>query len=405
MPRNALSDEQLDALFDSTSDRQILSGPEIGRARQALGEAIVAGLEVNPGVEQRRRAPAGRARPLRARFLVFGAVACGLAGAGLVVAALLPGQSLRSVRVGPIAQTPAPASAATVLEGLARTAYREPSATLGKGQLEYVSTIQGITTGGFAADAQGQLVGIRFVQTFTVQTWGNVKGVRRDRQANFRERFFSAADRAIASSHGMTLAQLDNTDAGANDVDDLIYPARDPAGPSGLRVDPFYTWPTLPTQPVALLKALKRELEKEGPARPTAMGVFSLISNGLLFNATSPALRSALYKVLAHLPGVELLGDRRDPLGRRGVAIAIHGHRSPGFVTLFDPSTATELETEMVNRSPSRNPHIPTIPRGTAETYTVFIRRGIVNSISEIPGGGHISTRGVPTVTYETRTS
>ena len=403
MSRNGLSDEQLDALFDSTADRHVLSGPEVDQARSALGEAIVAELKVDAiGGFAHPKPVGGGSRRMRTRLVALSAVACCLAVAGLVVAALLPGQASRSIPIGPIA--PAPASAATILERLARTAYRQPGAELGKGQLEYVSTIQGITSGGFAPDSEGQLVGIRFLQTFTHQTWGNAKGIRRDRQEHIRERFFSAADRATARSHDMTLAQLDHTDQAAAALgDDEIYPARDPRGPSGSPRDLAYMWPTLPTRPAALLRVLKRELKGEG-GQTNAASLFNQISNGLLFNATSPALRSALYQVLAHLPGVELLGERRDPLGRRGVAIAIHGHRTPGYVTLFDPKTANELETEMVFRSPSRNAHIPTIPRGAPETYTVFIRRGIVNSITQLPGGGHISTRGASRIRYAKRT-
>jgi hypothetical protein len=133
----------------------------------------------------------------------------------------------------------------------------------------------------------------------------------------------------------------------------------------------------------------------------TSVSLFDAISNGFLFNATSPALRSALYEVLAHLPGVELLGRRRDPLGRLGIAIAIHGRRTSGFITLFDPATANELETEIVHRSPSRNAHIPTFPAGTPLTYTVFVSRGIVNSITQLPGGGHVSAKGASKVIYD----
>jgi hypothetical protein len=51
--------------------------------------------------------------------------------------------------------------------------------------------------------------------------------------------------------------------------------------------------------------------------------VFEVIADRLLFASTSPALRSALYRVIAHLPGVQLLGWQTDRLGRRGIAVAL----------------------------------------------------------------------------------
>ena len=66
----------------------------------------------------------------------------------------------------------------------------------------------------------------------------------------------------------------------------------------------------------------------------------------LLFESGSPALRAALYRVIAHLPGVKLLGARNDRIGRRGVAVAMtDGSRVAEEVVLFDPATSEVLET------------------------------------------------------------
>jgi hypothetical protein len=397
-----MSDEQLEALFDSlaVAERQMLLEREVDQALEAVGAAILAEARAASALQSEASVRV-RKRRRGERVFAIGAAACVLAVAGVSVSALLPGRASRTSPSGPVAPLgPASASAATVLEKAARTAARQPGPTLRPGELEYVKTIQGLTSGGYEADTTGQLVGIRFWQTDTLETWGNLKGVRRRRTDNIRERFFSATDQAIARAHHMTLAQLDHTDASAPDHYDMIYPAKDPEGPGVHPPDLFYSWPSLPTKPAALLAALKRQLRSaHGQATPVAL--FTLISNGPLFNATTPALRSALYEVLAHLPGVELLGQRRDPLGRLGIAIGIHGKRTSGLVTLFDPESAEELETEMVFRSPSRNMHIPTFPRGTPISYTVFISRGIVNSISQLPDGGHLSTKGASKVVYD----
>ena len=82
--------------------------------------------------------------------------------------------------------------------------------------------------------------------------------------------------------------------------------------------------------------------------------MFNVISNRLLFPSPSPSpsLRSALYRVIAPLPGVQLLGSRTDRVGRRGDAVTIS--------------------------------HVEV---GDEGTRTVFIQRGVVNSIHDLPGG------------------
>lgn len=63
------------------------------------------------------------------------------------------------------------------------------------------------------------------------------------------------------------------------------------------------------------------------------------------------------------------------------------GSRVAEGVVLFDPATSDVLETDVLAVTPS--PGRPSIPAGAVTQYTVFLRRGIVNSIRDLPGGGH----------------
>jgi hypothetical protein len=136
---------------------------------------------------------------------------------------------------------------------------------------------------------------------------------------------------------------------------------------------------SLPTEPAALLRALERDLRSPYLRKVTPSAVFFEASR-LLFESGSPALRAALYRVIARLPGVKLLGARTHRIRRRGVAVAMtDGARVAEGVVLFDPATSEVLETDVLAMTPS--PGWPSIPAGAVTQYTVFLQRGIVNSI------------------------
>ena len=287
-------------------------------------------------------------------------------------------------------------TASVVLKRAADVARRQP-ALASAHQWVYSNTLTGLTSSGGARSATGRPYGVRFWQTSTDQRWINNSGEQRILTINIRERFFSARDAAIARAHGKTLAQLDNVAPGRR-IDELFPASAQPR----IHANGGFFGPALPTQPTALLKALKRELRNLQPphARPevTTYGLFNLIIARLLVDSTSPPLRAALFRVLARLPGIRLLGDRRDRLGRPGVAVSIpatpgggdHGPSAP--VVLIDPKTSNVLETELVyvTRSPSGTRGAPPFPAGTPISYTVYRRRAIVKSDEQLPDGRKI---------------
>jgi hypothetical protein len=402
MARTLSSDEDVERLLKLVDplDRDVLSVESVESARDALGDAIIreARRSGRPGssqhasrsrgvaegrawgVERRRRSL--RRRAGRRRLALSGAVVAALAAGVLTAAALLPTGGSHDAQLGPT-----PASAAIALDRAASTAMRQTAVYPTARQYEYVKVQEGLTNSGALRG-----FGFRFWQSDTKQDWYKANGSGRERIVNNREGFLAPLDRAAARAHGLSLAQVMPNQDG-----DSTYPA------GGITYYSDFDPAGLPTQPAALLRAIKRELRAtRTPHTAPAASVFEVIADRLLFASTSPTLRAALYRVIAHLPGVQLLGWQTDRIGRRGIAVAIShaevGDEATRRELLFDPTTSEPLQTQLVQMAPLP-PEVPgaaPMPPGTVLEYTVFIKRGVVNSIEDLPGGGHLSYR--PTV-------
>ena len=377
MARTLPFDEDVERLLKSLDpvECDVLSVASVASARDALGEAIVREVRRRPRSVGRR---AGRRRLARSGAVLV------LAAGVLTAAALLPSGGSHDAQLGPT-----PASAAIALDRAASTALSQTAIYPTARQYEYVKVQEGVTSSGAFAG-----VGVRFWQSDTKQDWYKANGSGRERIVSSREGFFAPSDRSIARAHGLPLAQLipnqdgDSAYAGVG----AYYSDYDPAG--------------LPMQPAALLRAIEREI-RDRRTPPTATpgatvsevataSVFEVIADRLLFASPSPTLRAALYRVIAHLPGVQLLGWQTDRIGRRGIAVAL-SHAEIGDETtrrelLFDPTTGEPLQTQLVQTAPLTDiPGTAPLPHGTVLRYTVFIERGVVNSMEDLPGGGHLS--------------
>jgi hypothetical protein len=97
------------------------------------------------------------------------------------------------------------------------------------------------------------------------------------------------------------------------------------------------------------------------------------------------AQKAALWRSVAAIDGLEVLGTTTDRLGREAVGVALTG-RSTGIETrtifLFDPATATALATEEVLTGDSRALDIPT--PALAE-YQVLVDSMVVESVGTRP--------------------
>jgi hypothetical protein len=95
-----------------------------------------------------------------------------------------------------------------------------------------------------------------------------------------------------------------------------------------------------------------------------------------------PKVRAALFEVAAQLPGVELVGEVTDPVGRPGVAVGLtnNGIRRE---MIFDPRTAALLAERDVVEDPDFL-GIDVKP-GAVIGYQAFLTSGVVDSTSQRP--------------------
>jgi hypothetical protein len=132
-------------------------------------------------------------------------------------------------------------------------------------------------------------------------------------------------------------------------------PATDPKKAPGPAPEPSLANPTpsylasLPTDPDQLKSVLRAEAAKDGPTDQADRLIFKRVS-ALATTADallSPELRSALYRVLATVPGVERVPGQVDLAGRTGVAIAqtANGKRTE---IIIDPASSRMIGSRTV---------------------------------------------------------
>lgn len=151
---------------------------------------------------------------------------------------------------------------------------------------------------------------------------------------------------------------------------------------SGMHFDPA----ELPTDPAELREMLEaREIPGiSGP--PGEAETFVLIGDMLRETYLPSAIRAAIYELTAELPGVELLGEVRDPVGRPGVGIAYTDERRvTRHELIFDSTTSALLgERDTLTRSGARSGAYGfEAPPGTMVGYAAYLESRVVDSVGE----------------------
>ena len=120
----------------------------------------------------------------------------------------------------------------------------------------------------------------------------------------------------------------------------------DEANPVGID-NPTYAWVSaLPTDPAALLTAVYADTRDSGTARAEGkdQAAFAAIGSLLDDAVMPPRVEAALYRAVARIPGVVLLKDAVDAVGRHGIGVArvdaVDGERSEW---IFDRTTLRYL--------------------------------------------------------------
>lgn len=115
--------------------------------------------------------------------------------------------------------------------------------------------------------------------------------------------------------------------------------------------------------------------------------MFHHFSDVLREARATPEQRAAAYEALARVPGLTLIGEVTDRLGRPGVAVALDvvDNEPSGFlyryVLVFDPKTADLLEER---REVLPGNRYRSLPAGMIEAYATY-EYAIVGALGERP--------------------
>ncbi|TDD75111.1 hypothetical protein E1293_28625 [Actinomadura darangshiensis] len=136
----------------------------------------------------------------------------------------------------------------------------------------------------------------------------------------------------------------------------------------------------LPADPQDLRRFLDRALKQVPGVDPAEW----LMSNAQKIGAApvKPAVRAAMYRLLADSPGIRPLGPVTDPLGRHGDGVARRVHADDAVVDerlVIDPATGRLLAQESVLVQPGKASR-GTKP-GTVVAYTALVSHGWTDKV------------------------
>jgi hypothetical protein len=136
--------------------------------------------------------------------------------------------------------------------------------------------------------------------------------------------------------------------------------------------DPTYRFlQSLPTDPHALLDLIERQMQGQQPRPEEA---FTTIGDLLGEAIAPPRVSAALYRAAALIPGVTVVADATDAIGRHGVAVAM---TNQGVRTewIFSKQTFQYLGERGVN-----------VANGASAGVSAVLQRAFVNHTGQIPG-------------------
>lgn len=296
-----------------------------------------------------------RRRP-RARYLAAAATAVGVAV--VLVVAFLPGERL----------APSPA-AAQALERLAVAASAQPAPPAGHWAYTRARTLYAGTN----LDEPPYSV----LFPAERESWVAADGAARIVERPGKPIFLNESDRRRWQAGGGRMEAGEPTDRRYRTLPLSHALYADVAG--------------LPTEPDALEAELRRRVETQGPPPEDGYSIAgelrSQIGSLLHSPASSGELRAALYRVLARLPHVELVGEVVDPAGRKGIGLKTHGEYGEAAaptsrLVIVDPATGDVLaEQSIIER------RVEWIDAEPGDVYgeIVYLEQGWTNSVEERP--------------------
>jgi hypothetical protein len=136
--------------------------------------------------------------------------------------------------------------------------------------------------------------------------------------------------------------------------------------------DPTYRFlQSLPTDPHALLSLIEREMQGQLPRPEEA---FTTIGDMLGAAIAPPQISAALYRAAALIPGVTVVPDATDAIGRHGVAVA-YTYQDIRTEWIFSKRTLRYLGNRDIN-----------VTTGSSAGVSAILQRAFVDHAGQIPG-------------------
>jgi hypothetical protein len=322
--------------------REDLARPEIGvphLARPELGAPRGARPEMSVPGATRHHLGWGARVAIVAALAVLAVIAAGALRSGSTEG---PGRAL---------------AAGPVLERLARVAAAQGNETPGPGQ--YLYTASRSLTNSTTALRAGALCTATF-QEYR-QNWIAANG----------EGLFTESDGPPRYPSPRDARNCDSVPERGGATPGTSYTW---AAPGCLSIDPI-PLTRLPTDPAKLRARLLTGKVEGGPPGPAE--AFTQVGDLLRETDASAALRAALYRAAAGLPGVRFLGTVTDRLARRGLGLAIDSH-GIRHELIFSAQTSALLSEQgvPVGRAPGVQ-----APRGTVLYWSVYLGGHVVSHL------------------------
>jgi hypothetical protein len=262
----------------------------------------------------------------------------------------------------------------------------------GKGQWLYQRYL--VSEGGGAG---WENVNVNFHDTRVAQQWTNTAGGTRIRSVYTSFTFDSPQDRA--NYYGRYHSDLATTLRDGPAAPHHITDDTDPPGPSPLATQ------NLSDTAVGIINSFKKAYAKEEAFLPKQgraqfatqfdAGLFHAIVD-ILQTSTSERQRAAALKDIAYVPRVQMLGDRKDALGRTGLAIRYLDLGTGEIHTII-----VDRKTGDLLQATTSDPRAgDSIAVADGATRYVYLQRAIVKSMTALPGGGSLPYHGAPTIAW-----
>jgi hypothetical protein len=139
----------------------------------------------------------------------------------------------------------------------------------------------------------------------------------------------------------------------------------------GINVPTYRFLQSLPTGPQALLTLIEQEMQGQLPRSEEA---FSAIGDLLREAIAPPAVSAALYRAAALIPGVSVVANATDAIGRHGVAVALtfQGVRTEWIFNKQSLQYLGERDIDLAN--------------GSTTGEAAVLQRAFVDRPGQIPG-------------------